>query len=158
MNPEDKTGRPDSAKPNAGPESGGHPETLSFFRRRRTRVAFLCVGLFVLGTGLGSLVTSHMIRHHMRRGLRDSDRIASYVRSHMRDDLDLTDEQAERILPVLKKHFRAIHDAIRGEYDLMSEEIEPFLDEEQLAKHRKLVAERRALFFGPHSGKRGGKR
>ena len=158
MNPEDKTGRPGDAKTDAGPESGGHPETLSFFRRRRTRVAFLCVGFLVLGAGLGSLVTSQIIRHHVRRGLRDSDRIASHVLSRIRDHLDLTEEQVERILPILKKHFRAVHDAIRREHDVMNEEIEQYLDEEQLARHRKLVAKRRARFFGPHSGKGGGKR
>jgi hypothetical protein len=158
MNREDETGRTDTAEMNAGPEPGGRPETLPLCRRRRTRVAFLCAGFFVLGTGLGSLMTSKIIRHHVRRGFRDPDRIASHVLSRMRDDLDLTDEQAESILSVLKKHFNSIHDALCREHDAMNEEIGRFLDEEQLARHRELVAERRARFLGPHSGRRGGKR
>ncbi len=157
MNPEDKTGRPGGAKTDAGAESGGHPETLSFFRRRRTRVAFLCVGFFVLGTGLGSLVTSQIIRHIVHRGLRDPDGVASHVLPRIRNELDLTDEQADRILPVLKKRFGAVNDAVRREYDLMNEEIGQFLDEEQLARQRKAVAKMRERFFGPHSGKGGGK-
>ena len=172
MNREDEAGRTGGAEMKAGPGSGGggagrelpgqepgeRPETLPFCRRRRTRVAFLCAGFFVLGTGLGSLVTSKIIRHHVRRGFRDPDRIASHVLSRIRDDLDLTDEQAESVLPVLKRHFNAVRYAIRSEHDAMNEEIERFLDEEQLARHRKLVAERRARFLGPRSGRRGGRR
>ena len=171
MNREDEAGRTGGAEMKAGPGSGGGgagrewivrqscvPRRLPFCRRRRTRVAFLCAGFFVLGTGLGSLVTSKIIRHHVRRGFRDPDRIASHVLSRIRDDLDLTDEQAESVLPVLKRHFNAVRDAIRSEHDAMNEEIERFLDEEQLARHRKLVAERRARFLGPRSGRRGGRR
>ncbi len=158
VSPEDKTGRPGGAKTDAAAESGGHPRTLSFFRRRRTRTAFLCAAFLVLGTGLGSLVTCVIIGRHMRRGFRDPDKIASHVLPRIRDELDLTDEQAERILPVLKKRFGAVNDAIRREYDLMNEEIGQFLDEEQLARHRKTVARMRERFFGPHSGNRGGKR
>ncbi|GAG10742.1 unnamed protein product, partial [marine sediment metagenome] len=184
-NPEDKTGREGGAKMNAGPKSGAggagrelpgpepgehpacaaeaasarrRPETLSFFRRRRTRTAFLCAAFLVLGAGLGSLLTCIIIRRHMRRGFRDPDRIASHMLSRVRKNLDLTDEQTEKILAVLKRRLRAIRDTIHSEHDSVNEEIEQFLDEEQLAKHRKLVAERRARFFGPHSGGRGGKR
>lgn len=158
MNPKkDETGRTAGAELNAGPESGDHPETPPFWRRRRTRVVFLCVGLFVLGAGVGSLVTSRIIRHRVRRGFRHPDRIASHVLSRIRDDLDLTAEQAEKILPVLKKHFHAVHDAIRREHEVMNEEIGQFLDERQLAEHRRLVAERRARFLGPRCGTKGKK-
>lgn len=151
----------DQAVPNGSDGAGGRPEPAvgekgqrapSIWRRRGARTAILCGGFLVVGMGLGSLITSMVVHRMIRRGFRDPGRIASHVLDRMRDDLDLTDEQAAKILPVLKKHIAGIRDAMRGSHDAMHEEIEPLLTPEQLAEHRRISAERKARLFGHGRG------
>ena len=88
-----------------------------FWRRPRTRTMLLCAGFLIIGLGLGSLATSLAIHRAVRHGLRDPDRIASRVLSRMRCDLDLTDEQAAKILPILRERFAGLRDAIHREHE-----------------------------------------
>lgn len=118
-------------------------------RRSRTRIIALCLGAFACGALLGSFVTVSVIHRGVRRGLREPEKIAARIVSHMRSDLDLTDEQAERVLVILKRRHRAIRDAVRGELDSMRDEICTVLTEGQAALWKKKVDEMRARFFGP---------
>ena len=123
------------------------PGALLFRKRRWLRTAMLCLGVFAAGTCLGALLAFEVVRHGARRGFKDPDSIAAHMLSHMRTDLDLTEEQASRILPILQSHYRKIREMIMKEHDKMFEEMERHLVEEQIAVHRKIVEERRACFF-----------
>jgi hypothetical protein len=105
------------------------------------------VGVFVAGTCFGLLLAFEAARHRARRGFRDPDRMAAHVLNHMRRRLDLSDEQAKQILPVLQSHLRRIRESLIAEHDAMSAEVLPFLTEEQAAEHSKFVEERRRRFF-----------
>jgi len=120
----------------------------SFWRRPRTRTVLLCAGFLVIGLGLGSLATSLAIHRAVRRGLRDPDRLASKVLWHMRCDLDLTDGQAAEILPILRKRFTGLRDAIRREHEAIAGDIEPVLTAEQRVIHKRMIEERRERFLG----------
>jgi len=124
----------------------------SFWRRPRTKTALLCAGFLVIGLGLGSLATSLAIHRAVRHGLRDPDRLASKVLSHMRSDLDLTDEQAAEILPILQKRFAGLRDAIRREHEAIAGEIETVLTPEQRVIHRQRLEERHERFLGKGRG------
>ena len=102
----------------------------------------------MVGMGLGSLIALMVVHRMIRWGFRDPGRIASHVLDRMRDDLDLTDEQAAKVLPAPKKHFAGIRDAIRGSHDAMHEEIEPLLTPEQFVEHKRISTERKARLFG----------
>jgi len=124
-----------------------------FWRRPRTRTVLLCGGFLVIGLGLGSIVTGAAIRRIIRHGLRDPGRFASKVLSHMRRDLDLTDEQAAEILPILQKRFTGLRDAIRREHEAIAGDIEPVLTPEQRVIHKRMLEERRERFLGKGSQK-----
>jgi len=121
---------------------------VCFWRRPGTRTVLLCAGFLVIGLGLGSLATSLAIHRAVRHGLRDPDRIASKVLSHMRCDLDLTDEQAAEILPILQKRFAGLRDAIRREHEAIAGDIETVLTPEQRVIHKRMIEERRERFLG----------
>ncbi len=157
---EGASGEGESEKSTEGKSASEKPgdaaaRATSFWRRPRTRTALLCVGFLVIGFGLGSIVTSAAIHRMVRHGLRDPGRLAAKVLSHMRRELDLTDEQAAGILPILEKRFAGVRDAIRREHDAIGREIEPLLSPEQRATHKQIIEERRARFLGNGCPKEG---
>ena len=119
-----------------------------FWRRPRTKTALLCAGFLVIGLGLGSIATSAAIHGMVRHGLRDPERLASKVLSRMRSKLDLTDEQAVKILPMLEKRFGDFRDAVRSAHKSIATDIEPVLTPEQRVIHERMTAERRERFLG----------
>ncbi len=143
--------KPDGSAPDGAPArkiGDAAAEAVPFWRRPRTRTALLCVGFLVIGLGLGSGLTSVAIHRMVRHGLRDPGRIASKVLSHMRGELDLTDEQADAILPILEKRFSGLRDAFRAEHEAIGREIEPILTPEQRSEYRRIHEERHRRFLG----------
>jgi hypothetical protein len=148
-----ESGKSVSGKGSSGEQSPGKPgdeaaRATSFWRRPRTRTVILCAGFLVIGVGLGSIVTSAAIHRMVRHSLRDPGRLASKVLSHMRGRLDLTDEQAEAVLPILKKRFTSVCEAIRREHDAIGKEIAPLLTPEQRAIQERIMEKRRERFLG----------
>jgi hypothetical protein len=118
------------------------------WRRRRFRTAILCLGVFVAGACGGAFVALETARRLMTHEFRNPEETAARMLNRLRADLDLTDDQAELLLPVLERHLRTVRDSIVAAHDSLVSQVEQSLTDEQKAVSRRLADERRRRFFG----------
>jgi hypothetical protein len=130
----------DAVRADAGP--------TPVWRQRNVRRGLAGAGIFLIGAAVGSLVTSHVVFNVMRRGLREPEAVAEHMLSRMRHDLDLTDEQAAAMKPILTERLGAISKALTDGHDAMHAAIAELLTPEQRAVHEEHVARMRRRFLG----------
>ena len=116
--------------------------------RKRWQLIVLCAGIFVCGGLVGSSLTASTMHRFMVRNLRNPDEVPIRMLSRMRRDLDLSDEQAEKVLPILRSKHQALAGFFRATLDSAHAEVRVLLDDDQAAKWDAKTERMRAHIFG----------
>ena len=119
--------------------------------RGKTTVVLAMLGIFAAGTVIGGFGTTAW-RRHARSHLTAREYSERHFQ-HMVDYLQLTDEQADRVRPMMAEFAEQIR-AVRREsfgdvraiFDEMNAQLEAELTPEQLAKHHEFLEKQRARF------------
>ncbi len=147
---EEKRSTPEG--PKAGPEGVDEakaPPPLPIWRRPRWRWGALCVALFICGGLVGSFITLGVLHHRLVQGLRNPDESAVRWVARLRGKLDLTDEQADKVLAILKEQHRDFVGMIRRSFGSTHDRVAAVLDDEQGARWDEMHARIREHLFGP---------
>jgi len=121
---------------------------------KRWQRIVLCAGLFVCGGLVGSCLTAGTMHRFMIRGLRNPDEVPTRMLSRMRRDLDLSDEQAEKVLAILGAKHETMARTFRETLASGHKEVRELLNEEQAARWDEKVARMKAHIFGAAAQKR----
>jgi hypothetical protein len=122
-------------------------------RRWRLIVLFLCI--FICGGLIGPVVIHFIIGLHGYppgfggHGPGNIEERAHDVVSRMRNDLDLTEKQAEQIYTITKERFTALEDVLHQNFDAMDLEIRTVLNDKQITKFDEWMNKRRESFPPP---------
>ncbi|MBI4835184.1 MAG: hypothetical protein HY811_10290 [Planctomycetes bacterium] len=114
--------------------------------RKKWRLIILCLSFLVCGIFIGGILAQTILFHH-RPGHGNLEERTNAVVSHMRRNYDLTEEQAKQIYTIVKERFTALSNAMRTTFDGMDSEIRAVLNNEQIVKFDKEMAERRRKSF-----------
>lgn len=119
----------------------------------RWKVLAYAVALFVAGFVSGAMVTYHKVEPPPWKVGRQKE-IADHIRQRLKNTLNLTPEQAQKIDPYIEKtaeQLEASHvtclNTICAALDKMHVDIAPELSEEQKQKLEQITAERRDLML-----------
>ncbi len=148
MNEEKQTAREDGRR-----DAGRLPPMR---RWKSWQLVALGAGIFVCGVLVGSFATAGMMHRFMVKGLRNPDQVPVRMVERMRSHLDLTDEQAEKVLAILKGKHETMARTFRETFASAHEEVRELLNEEQAAKWDEKVARMRAHIFGAATPEQGG--
>jgi len=119
-------------------------------RHKRWRLIFLCLCIFICGGFTGSVVTKIVMWPYGHGpGPGDIEERAHDVVSHMRNDFDLTEEQAKQIYAITKERFTALEDVLHQNLDAMDLEIRTVLDDKQIIKFDEWINKKRKEFPPP---------
>ncbi len=117
-------------------------------KSRTARIVLYAALIFLAGALTGALIAPMIGRHFMR--LPDSHHLSRAMLSHLRSELDLTNEQEAQIEPLVEKtcaDMEIIHrQTVQRALDRMAEtntKICAFLTPEQNEKFKKIEAEHR---------------
>jgi hypothetical protein len=128
------------------------PLILPVPRRKRWRWVFLCLCSFVCGVLIGPVIAWAIMGHlgpGRGPGTDDLEERVDRVVEHMRNDLDLTDEQTKQVYTITKKQFIALDEALRKNFDAMNSEIRALLNDKQIIKYEEWMNKRFERFPGP---------
>jgi len=124
-------------------------------RVKSWRSILLCVGIFILGGLTGSALTAHVIHSMMTKPFRNSDEMAIRMLSGLKRDLGLTEEQADKILPILKSGHNKLNSNFREVFRAMHEGIRAVLTDEQAARWDERTREMDRDMFGSENPETG---
>lgn len=120
-------------------------------QRSRTRIVLTMLGIFVAGAVVG-IFANDAWRRHERSKFTARDFSERHFQ-RMADYLELTDEQVERIRPMMTDFAEQIRlvrsesfEEVKGIFTQMNTHLVAELSPEQLIRHRKMMEEVRARF------------
>jgi Spy/CpxP family protein refolding chaperone len=114
--------------------------------RKKWRLILLCISFLVCGIFIGAVLTQTILFHHKPWHGNSEDR-ANEIVSHMRKNLNLTDDQSKQVYAIIKERFTALDDTLRNNFDVMDSKIRAVLNSEQIVKFDKEMVERRKKSF-----------
>lgn len=147
------------------PEKASPPgETIAPRKSRRWRVVALGLIILLCGALLGSGVTIIVVKH-LFDVVHSPGAAAKRITDHMRRKLDLSDDQAAKVLAILTRRETALRSIIQDmepkleeQLQLTKEEVAAVLDPEQARKWRKrfdqVEARWKRKWFGAPSKKK----
>ncbi|MFA5794622.1 MAG: hypothetical protein WC980_06090 [Candidatus Brocadiia bacterium] len=115
-------------------------------RPKRWRWIFLCLCFFICGLFLGPILAKEIIGH---RGHPDLEERTKRVVEHMRSELNLTDEQTQKVYTISKERFSELEGTMRKNFDRMNSEIRSVLTAEQIVKYDEWMKNKLERFPGP---------
>lgn len=149
------------------------PPALKPSRSWRLRGFLLGIVIFACGGLVGSLITTHLLWKHFLDDVGRPPRMTERMVGHMMHELDLTDEQADRIRAIMMTRSRQLHEArlqtremMEGQLDSLRAEVIAVLSAEQAEQWQERFETVRELWrppfpehprrpFGPPKGRRG---
>ena len=142
-----------------------HTTALPVPKRRRWLTWLLMGVVFIAGGAVGSAATIHWLIDRFQGYAEHPERAPKRITERMREKLDLTDDQAEKVQDILHRRQqelmairREVHPRVQAIMDASREEVGAVLTEEQQAKWEKMYRHLERRWMGPngHGRRRSG--